>query len=642
MCGIAGLVRPNGAGAESELEARVTGMLDRIAHRGPDDEGIWSARGVTLGHRRLSIIDLSPLGHQPMLSVSGRYAISYNGEIYNFEELRRTFADPPTLFRGGSDTEVLLALIERDGLVRAIEQCVGMFAFALMDLAERRFYLVRDRYGEKPIYFGWVGADLAFASEMKAIAGLPGFSPRVSGSAVRAVLTRGHLEADTAIYDGFAQVPPGTILAWSLDDLRRGAGPDHRQAYWTPRAFADPGLVGSFRGTFDQARAELLALLERSVGQQMRADVPVGSFLSGGVDSSLVTALMTRTGAGQVRSYSIGFEQPALNEADQARAVAAHLGTQHTEWYVTEQEAVDLVPALSGVYDEPLADPSQIPTLILARLVRRDVTVALSGDGADELFGGYRHHWRGEALWHRRLRRLQGRALAVADALTPITRACLPAAIGDRIPWHSIKAGRQLLNIPDRAAFIRSFKELNRSSAEFLAPDLRAGELPSHADDARLSYRRAAMLADVGSYLPGDILVKVDRATMAASLESRAPFLDHRIGDFADTLPDAFLFSRGGGKHILRELLYQLVPQSLVDRPKSGFNPPLADWLRGGLRSWALDLLGSKSVADVLDTGRARALFDVHMRGRYDLSSRIWPLLAVAAWAERRPAGQVR
>jgi asparagine synthase (glutamine-hydrolysing) len=641
MCGIAGLARSGGAPAGPETQGTVARMLDSLAHRGPDDHGLWSAGEVALGHRRLSIIDLSPLGHQPMMSPSGRYVISYNGEIYNFEELRATFAHSVHLFRGNSDTEVLLALIERDGLSHAVEQCVGMFAFALFDRKLRRLYLVRDRYGEKPLYFGWCGEDLVFASEVKAISVLPNFSTRVSGEAVRSVLARGYIEPDASIYEDVAQVAPGTIMGWNLASLTPRSEPDIRERYWRPKAAREPSSVGAFRGRYADARDQLRTLLEQSVAQQLRADVPVGSFLSGGIDSSLVTALMTRVGRGQVRTYSIGFEQPALNEADLAQAVAAHLGTSHTEWYVTEQEAVDLVPSLNSFYDEPLADPSQIPTLILARLVRRDVSVALSGDGADELFGGYPHYRHGAALWARRTLRLQGCMLAVADDfLAPAARALLPRPFRDRLPWHSLGAGRSLYSAPTRALFIRRLKDLNRAADAYLSPDLARGSQDSRTAWEHLSYCHAAMLADIESYLPGDILVKVDRATMAASLESRAPFLDHRVGEFADTLPESFIFNGGSGKHILRDLLYQMVPQHLVDRPKSGFNPPLGNWLRGGLRDWAHDLLLSARVADILNVNNSRKLLETHIEGRFDLSSRVWPLLTVAAWADRRNCGR--
>jgi asparagine synthase (glutamine-hydrolysing) len=633
MCGIAGLVRANGAQLGAEGEQLLRGMLERLRHRGPDDQGVWREGAVGLGHRRLSILDLSPLGHQPMQSRSGRYVLTYNGEVYNFEEHRAWLSERGWCFRGHSDTEILLALIEEFGLELALQRCVGMFALALFDREQGCLQLARDRLGEKPLYYAWCGADLAFGSELKAVSALPGFSGSFNAQSVRAILSRGHMQADASIYQDVFQVPPGTIATWPVSTLVQGAMPE-KKAYWLPTAFAVPDRVGAYAGSFNDAKSEVRFLLTRAVAQQSRADVSVGAFLSGGVDSSLVTALMSEFAPGQVRSYSIGFEQPGFNEADHARQVAKHIGTQHMEFILTEKEAAALVPNLTRYYDEPLADASQIPTIVLARMVRRDVTVALSGDGADEVFGGYSHYTRGYAKWNLPARLWRGRALAAAERVSrPISTAPRLSKLARQVPWHSLGSGAALFMAQDRSTFIRLTKDLNRAPDYYLAEEL-AYQPASESDlPVHLPFRRAAMLADIQSYLPGDILVKVDRATMAFSLESRAPFLDHRVVEFADGLPETFLFGPAGGKRILRELLYDLVPRQLIDRPKCGFNAPIGAWLRNGLRAWAFDSLSSRAVAPVLNRERCLALLDRHCAGPHDLSARIWPMLTIAAWA---------
>jgi asparagine synthase (glutamine-hydrolysing) len=639
MCGIAGFfdVRLD----SSKVISQAREMLASLAHRGPDSEGLWREGPLAIGHRRLAIVDLKATGHQPMLSGSGRYVIAFNGEIYNHVDLRKRLEHDGSAFRGHSDTEVLLELIERRGLTGALEICVGMFAIALWDTRDQVLHLARDRFGEKPLYFAHSVGTLYFASELKALQTATGLGQDVDAGSVLSVLQRGFLGPTRTILTAARQISPGTYVSFTAASLRRSGPPDPLVTrFWDPAQILELAGEKPFRGSFGDAVDELETLLLRAVRLQLQADVPVGTLLSGGVDSSTVTALMCALAPNRVKSYSIGFHDKAFNEAQHAKAVAAHLGTAHTEWYIDEQEAMNLVPTLCNVYDEPLADASQIPTLILARLVRRDVTVALSGDGADELFGGYSKYARGLKIWSARDRHAVHALASFAHRrLVDPLQDWLPAGLSRSIPWHrfhtaaSVTGSASMVEMADRVGM------LNHRAGEFISTRLRSqafDSAPADRIDCGLPYRRTAMLADMLSYLPGDILTKVDRATMAASLESRAPFLDHRIFEFAATLPERYLFDAGGGKAVLREVLYRMVPKKLVDRPKAGFQAPLGAWLRGGLKDWAYDLLGSAAVAEVLAVDRTRELLNLHNEGRHDLSARIWPMLSIAAWAQKR------
>lgn len=633
MCGISGIFTPHG-GDLSRREAIGRQMAARLRHRGPDADGFWWDNYVLLAHRRLAIVELSPLGAQPMASNSGRYVLSFNGEIYNFVALRDALLATGHRFRSHSDTEVLLALIDRDGLSAALSACVGMFAIALWDRQERRLSLARDRMGEKPLYYGWFGQSLLFGSELKALAAHPDFDRRPSPAALEDVLARGFVGPTDSIYAAVTQVPPATIVSWDMAKIGvPGWNDGHHHCYWDRERVARDGLANPFAGSINDAADALHATLADAIALQSHADVPVGVFLSGGVDSSLITALMAALAPDRVRSYSIGFLSKQYDEAIAARTVADHLGTQHRDRYVSEQEALALVPDLTGIYDEPFADSSQIPMVILSHLAREDVTVALSGDGADELLGGYNKYARGDRLWHARTRPFLAPALRGADLIArPIAAMMSRADAGQRIPWHSLASASDLYQADNRDTFIGALGMLNRRARQFMAFPAPSVS-PGLAYPTGLSYRRAAMLDDVRSYLPGDILTKVDRATMAASLESRAPFLDHRLVELCARFPDALLFDGDGGKRVARHLLYRLVPRPLVDRPKAGFMVPLGEWLRGELQPWARDLLASPATASVLEVPRCRSLLDQHCRGPHDLSARIWPILSVAAWA---------
>jgi asparagine synthase (glutamine-hydrolysing) len=638
MCGILGLLSPFG-GDPSRREAIGRDMAASLRHRGPDGQGFWSDAHVLLGHRRLAIVDLSPLGAQPMVSNDGRYVVSFNGEIYNFADLRDELVAAGHRFRGSSDTEVLLALIERNGLAHALIRCVGMFAIALWDRRELRLSLARDRMGEKPLYYGWCGDTFAFGSELKALTRHPEFDRTPSPEVLADILGRGYPPATSSVYASTRQIAPGTIRSWTVGEADRGAWRDgQEQRYWDPHEIAHAAAANPFRGSLDEAADALHAALMEAVRLQSHADVPVGVFLSGGVDSSLVTALLVRLAPERVRSYSIGFLSERHDEAVAARAVAANLGTQHRDRYVSESEALAIVPDLTLTYDEPFADSSQIPMMILSRLAREDVTVALSGDGADELLGGYPKYAWGERIWHAPLRPVAAPLLSAADLLSPLLERVGPVVGLRRLPWHSLSSASRLMAERERSGFIQSVGMLNRRATAFIAQPS-CGDRERRPKNDTLSYRRAAMLDDLETYLPGDILTKVDRAAMAASLETRAPFLDHRVVELCACFPDSLLFDGGAGKRVARHLLYRLVPRRLVDRPKAGFMVPLGDWLRGDLQGWARDLLASRAAAALLDVRRCRTLLDRHCRGPHDISAKIWPILAIAAWAVANDAG---
>lgn len=630
MCGIAGLFY--GKSLPNDIKPVLGRMLSSIQHRGPDDQGEWFDDHVALGHRRLSIVDLSPLGHQPMLSSSGRYMLVYNGEIYNHMSLRKELEQRGGSFRGYSDTETLLAMIEYMGLEAALRRCIGMFAIALWDRECQTLTLARDRMGEKPLYFSHAGSLVAFASELKALRVVPGIGFSVNANAVRDVLSNGFISNNLSILSGVGQVRPGELIEFRYE---AGALSLRESQFWSASETVLNAVQNPFQGSFEDSVTAVTQLLSDAVGLQMQADVPLGAFLSGGIDSSLIVALMQKQAKVPVRTYSIGFHDKALDEASFARAVAMQLGTQHTEWYVSESEVLSLVPELSRTYDEPLADPSQLPTLVLAKLTRNDVTVALSGDGADELFGGYPKYWNGPALYQRPGRRLIGAGANAFNELIgrPALRA-LPAAWMRRLPLHRVESMALLFSAGSQHEFIERFNQLNRGAQTYLSPGLRDSlsslEVPSWT--GQLSLQREAMLTDAMNYLPGDILVKVDRATMQASLESRAPFLDHRVFEFAATLPPDYLYGHASGKRILREALSRLVPRELIDRPKAGFTPPIGRWLRGGLKDWAHSLLSDSQTEDLLDVRACRRLLNLHCDSQFDLSARLWPILSIADW----------
>lgn len=644
MCGFGGLWSLEPAITADGLSRIATSMADSLCHRGPDAGGVWvdGDSGVALGHRRLSIIDLSEEGAQPMHSAAGRYVIAYNGEIYNFLEIRQELRGLGHTFRGDSDTEVLLAAVERWGVQGMLERSVGMFAFSLWDRAERTLWLARDRMGEKPLYYGWVGDSLVFGSELKALARHPEWTGEIDRDALTLYLRHICVPAPYSIYRGISKLHPGHLL--EIRDPRPGTLPDSRP-YWSLADAVEAGQRDPFTGSDAEAVDALDALLHRSVGQQMIADVPLGAFLSGGVDSSAVVGVMQAISDRPVKTFTIGFHEGAFNEAEYAEDVARHLGTEHTELYLTPQDSLDVIPKLPTLYDEPFADYSQIPTFLVSELARRNVTVSLSGDGGDELFGGYTRYRLGPKIWDS-IRWLP------AWARRPL--ADVSAGIGRNLwgVFDRVAGGRGPMGEMD--AKFNKVAELLRSSGRddvYLAlvsgwrdPEQgviggREGPIPVTEADAlaaTLPFASAMMYYDGISYLPNDLLVKVDRAAMGVSLETRAPMLDHRIVEFAWTLPDRMRFRDGKGKWILRQVLDRYVPNELVDRPKMGFGVPVSLWLRGPLREWAEELLDRQRLVEegYFDADEVRRRWDEHQRGKRDWHFALWAVLMFQAWLE--------
>ena len=649
MCGIAGVLDPAAGTPAAQLATLATGMADRLRHRGPDDEGCFvdPSAGVALGHRRLSILDLSPAGHQPMVSVSGRYVLAYNGECYDHLGLRRRLEAEGTCFRGRSDTEVLLAAIDRWGLRPALAATNGMFAFACWDRRTRTLTLARDRVGEKPLTYGWVGRHLVFASQPGAFRALPGFSPRVDRAVLVAYLRLGYVPPHASILEGFAAVPPGAVVTFP-PGVVPGTLPVPER-YWSARRMVEEARAEGFRGDERDALCALEELCTDAVRERLVADVPVGAFLSGGIDSSTVVALMTTVASGPVRTYAIGSDDPRYDEAADARRVARHLGTDHTEWVVTAADALGLVEHLPEIWDEPFADPSQLPTRLVAGLARRDVTVALSGDGGDELFGGYNRYTLGRALWRRAGRVPPGVRTAAARAAAAVPagmvdgafRAAawmLPGRARLRTPadkWHKL-ADVVGARDPDDL-YVRLASAWPEPAR--LVPG--AGEARSDAVDPSAwpagTLEERMMFADLVAYLPGDTLVKVDRATMAVGLEGRVPLLDPRVVRFAWSLPPEWRIRPGRSKHLLRSLLARHVPEALWDRPKMGFDPPVGDWLRGPLRAWADALLDPSRLASegFFDPAPVTAAWRQHCSGRRNRTYALWAVCMFQAWRER-------
>ena len=637
MCGITGFI--SAPAAADELTRAVRGMCDALVHRGPDDAGDWidGDAGVAIGFRRLAIIDLSPAGHQPMISASGRYVATLNGEIYNFEDLRAELRERglAPAFRGHSDTEVMLAAFDAWGVEAAVKHFNGMFAIAVWDRAARCLHLVRDRMGVKPLYYGFAGRTFVYGSELKALRRHPDFDGRIDRGALRLYLRFMYVPAPFSIYEGIAKLMPGTIL--TLDLATRLT---RTTVYWSARDAAVYGAQHRFEGSEEEASRELESLLRDSIRIRMVADVPLGVFLSGGVDSSLVTALMQAESASPVKSFSIGFADAAYNEAPFAAEVARHLGTEHTELTVHESDAVDVIPRLAAMYDEPFADSSQIPTHLVSALARRHVTVSLSGDGGDELFGGYNRYFVGQRLLRglsrvpHRLRPALGRALA---ALSP--RA-----------WDRVSRRRRLGERVHKVARVLAAGDVDAMYFELVShwPDivLESGQRAADSGQAPVTQRdewpplddpvERMMYFDQISYLPDDILAKVDRASMAASLESREPLLDYRLVEFAWTLPLSMKVRAGKGKRVLRRVLYRYVPESLIERPKMGFGIPLDAWLRGPLRAWAESLLSADAIRKhgLLDPVPIRAKWEEHLSGRGDWQHHLWAVLMLQTWLD--------
>ena len=651
MCGIAGSLDFTRHKPRQELVEIITGMCSVLSHRGPDGWGVWADEqaGIALGHRRLAILDLSDAASQPMISQSGRYILVFNGEIYNFIELRALLTGH-TSFRGHSDTEVMLAAFERWEVTEALRRFNGMFALALWDRRERVLHLARDRFGEKPLYYGWAGTSFVFGSELKALRLYPGFPAQINRDALVLLLRHGYIPGPHSIYEGVSKLAPATCLTV---DLKVSGGAPRTSRYWEAREIAEQGYRRVFEGNELDAKSTLESLLLDAVKLRMIADVPLGALLSGGIDSSLLVALMQAQSSRPVRTFTIGFKESEFDEAPYAREIARHLGTDHTELYVTPAEAMEVIPRLPSLYDEPFADSSQIPAFLVSQLARRDVTVVVSGDGADELFGGYPCYLWGNSVWEfmtrlpRPLRAafatmLQRVAPRVSDLLLLGLRPMLPERLRMLGVPHKIhKLGTMLAQERPEAMYSHLISQCN--DPESLVPGA-SGLESAFGINAAAGIPDAIgkmMLLDTLTYLPDDILVKVDRASMAVGLESRAPYLDHRVFEFAWTLPNHFRCHNRQGKRILRWILSKYIPPELFERPKRGFAIPLGAWLRGPLRIWADDLLDESRMRrqGYLNPTQITQKWKEHRARTNNWSSLLWTVLMFQAWvADQSPS----
>lgn len=642
MCGFAGYWGSQFSSSEAEQTLQKMGKA--IAHRGPDDSGVWFDAGQRLGlsHRRLSIVDLSPAGHQPMLSVSARFVIAFNGEVYNHLKLRALLEKEHAIdWRGHSDTETLLACFEHWGIQETLNQAIGMFALAVWDSVEQALILTRDRLGEKPLYYGWQQGVLLFGSELKALRQHPAFHAPIQRNALALYLRHNYIPAPYTIYQDIKKLQPGTFMVFS-QQYPEG----QTTTYWSASEVAQAGLQHPFSGSAREAVSALEQLLSDAIAQQMVADVSLGAFLSGGVDSSTVVALMQAQSARPVKTFSIGFNEVQFNEAEHAKAVAKHLGTDHTELYVTPDDCLSVIPKLAAMYDEPFADSSQIPTFLVSQLAKSQVTVSLSGDAGDELFAGYNRYNIANKVWSKveKLPSFVRRSVAAGlTAVSPSTWNTLYSPIARFAPDKAIRNIGDKLHKGAGVLHCQSIEDvyLNLVSHWHQPAQMVLNSVEPMTKLTDPAMRQLLknpieqmMLLDQISYLPDDILVKVDRAGMAVSLEGRVPFLDHRVVEFAWQLPLEYKLREGQTKWCLRQVLYKYVPKSLIERPKMGFGVPIDSWLRGPLRDWASDLLDPTTLKQqgFFDEVAVQKMWAEHLSGRLNWQYHLWDILMFQAW----------
>ena len=657
MCGITGFIDKK----TLDLEQVVSKMAACISYRGPDDQGVWVDKEVSLafGHRRLSIIDLSAEGHQPMHSASGRYVIVFNGEIYNYKEFQKELVDDGYTFRGSSDTEAMLAAFDKWGVEKAVQKFNGMFAFALWDKQDRRLFLVRDRIGIKPLYYGWSGSAFYFGSELKPFKVHPNFCAGINKNSLSLLFRHNYIPTPHSIYEGVYKLPPGCILTLSLEQLsvkpstfsefRDDPESNIRPAsYWSLKESILKAQENKFVGTEQEAINELESIIKDSVNLRLISDVPLGAFLSGGIDSSTVVALMQSISTNPVKTFAIGFEEQQYNEAEYAKDVAKHLGTDHTELYLRPNDALDLIPSIPYFYDEPFSDASQLPTYLVSRLARKDVTVSLSGDGGDELFVGYERYAMGETVW-----KLFGKVPYPIRKLLAGTISSSPAWLNNLafnvvkpafpIRFQKINVGRKF----DSAADVIRQKSFELMYRRLVSHWWNPNELVIGSAEpltgfsldvdwlSRLDTAQKMQYLDLVTYLPDDILTKVDRASMAVSLEARVPLLDHRVVEFSWRLPTSFKV-KNQRKWILREVLKRYVPEELFDRPKTGFGIPIGHWISTELREWAESLLNSTRIDNegLLNSKLISEKWNEHLSGKQNWEYYLWDVLMFQAWLD--------
>jgi len=643
MCGIAGLLDPTGA-HRRDLGQLASAMSATLVHRGPDDSGLWEdeSAGVALAHRRLEVVGKGAQGRQPMRA--GNWVLNYNGELYNTAELRAGLAAAGVHVRGSSDTEALVSALDTWGLEETLRRTEGMFAFAAWDARSRELHLARDRFGEKPLFYGWVEDRFGFASELKAFHSLPGFQPRIDPAAVAAFLQFSCVPAPCCIYEGLAKLRPGSIITLS-GASRPGTAPEQR-SYWS----AAEAIAGSRRLTMlsdDREAIETVeAELSRAVAARMLAEVPVGALLSGGIDSSLIVALMQRHSARPVRTFTVAFAEQSFDESTSAAAVAAHLGTEHTTVEMSSRDVLDVVPRLPDIWDEPFSDSSQLPTHLVATVARRAVTVALSGDGGDELFAGYNRHVWLDRVWRWSTPIPQGPRRRIGDVIRLIPPGAVERGVAllperRRVRLASAKVAKlgRVLQAPTVQLAYESLTAHWEHPGQLVRGLSGAGPVRSAlaAWDGATDVTSEMLKADLMTFLPDDVLTKVDRASMAVSLETRAPFLDRRVLEAAWRLPTSSKVRDGTSKWVLRRILDRHVPPALVDRSKMGFGVPLAEWLRGPLRPWAEELLSPSALTrhGLLEPAPIRRAWTLHAEGKQDLGYELWDVLMLQSWLDR-------
>mgnify|MGYP001169517130 CR=1 FL=1 len=645
MCGIAGFWRDNSDQNTDWLEKTASTMANTLVHRGPDDSGTWVDRevGIAFGHRRLSIIDVSKAGHQPMVSADGRFVITFNGEVYNFQKLRKKLEKLGHRFRGHSDTEVMLASFIEWEVEGSLKRFNGMFAFALWDRRDRLLYLARDRIGEKPLYYGVQNGTFFFASELKAIWAHTEFRPIIDRDALASFLRFSYVPSPNSIYKGIKKLLPGHFLC-----LNSPLNESNSQPYWSLKEVMLESKKAPFSGSDKEAVDELERCLKKTVKSRMVSDVPLGAFLSGGIDSSTIVALMQSQSERPINTFSIGFHEQDFNEAVHAKKVAKHLGTNHTELYINPKEAMEVIPKLPEMYDEPFADSSQIPTHLISILTRQHVTVALTGDGGDELFAGYNRYLIAERLWKVAGRIPEALKNRTADFMAGISpesverfygkiEGILPRKMKVSLPTEKFyKLARVLRATSSSQAVYKRIVSIIHAPEELLTS---GNELVTVLDDEALWQKidntvLTMLYLDLMTYHPDDILQKVDRAAMAVSLETRVPYLDHDLVEFIMSLPLEMKIRNGSSKWILRQVLYRHLPQKLMERPKMGFAIPVGEWIKGSMREWAEELIAQNRIEqeNYFNTQAVGEMWQQHLSGRFNRTHELWNILMFQSW----------
>jgi asparagine synthase (glutamine-hydrolysing) len=642
MCGISGLWNISSLYSSEQITKIIEGMNHKLYHRGPDSKGLWvdPEKGIALGHRRLSILDLSPLGHQPMVSKSQRYTLVFNGEIYNFKDLTIELLQAGHYFQGGSDTEVMLAAFTEWGVESAVQKFTGMFAFSLWDSHKQVLYLGRDRIGEKPLYYGKINDTFVFASELKALKSYPGWQGKINREALGLFFKYNYVPTPHTIYQGIFKLLPGTILTIDQSNFHANYSPN---PYWSLSKVADDGVNRPFIGTVEDAVDQLDNLLKNTISQQMLSDVPIGAFLSGGVDSSAIVSIMQSISTQPIKTFTIGFAEESYNEAPYAAEIAKHLCTEHTELYVTSAEVNAVIPNLPTIYDEPFADSSQIPTILVSQLAKSQVTVSLSGDAGDELFGGYNRYFLGEKFQQNILPIPSFFRQILSDTisrLSPQQWDGFIKSVGIKYPTPGDRLYKlgSILSCSDEQSFYNRLVSCWQDSQN---PAINAENCYHPLINYESSFKNRdfpsrMMLTDTLTYLPDDILVKVDRASMSVSLESRIPFLDRRIIEFAWSLPLSMKLKNNQTKWILRQVLYKYVPKEMIERPKQGFGIPIDILLRTSLREWAESLLDKTKIESegYLNYSLVRQKWDEHQSGARNWQHQLWSVLMFQAWLD--------